>query len=266
MYGDVEIERAAEIAREAGKLIVTYLQGDRMQARAKGEKDVVTAADTASESLITTRIRELFPHDGVVAEEGTEAHSSSGRRWYIDPVDGTLNFAHRVPIWCVSLSLFDGDGPLLGVIHDPIRDETFTALRGNGAYLNGHAIRTSGVVSPEDAFVHLTIDFNTESLWLGLQDIRSIAPRVLRTRNIGSAALALAYLACGRFDAMVHRYAHTWDYGAGVLLIEEAGGAVTQIDGDPYTAETTALVAGATAQLQQGIRLLIKDSVASGLE
>lgn len=261
-----ELEATAEIAREAGRLILTYVEGDRMQARVKGERDVVTAADTASEALISDRIREAFPGDGVVAEEGTTEPASTGRIWYIDPLDGTLNFAHRLPIWCVCLSLFEGDFPVLGVIHDPILNETFTATTGQGAFLNGHSIETSGVSRLDDAFVHLTIDFNPESLQFGLQDVHTLAPRVLRTRNIGSAALALAYVACGRFDAMVHRLAHTWDYGAGVRLVEEAGGAVTQVNGAPYTAETTEVVAAATDALREQICSLIQHSQATELE
>lgn len=263
---ETELEAAAGIAREAGQLILTYVRGDRMDARAKGQKDVVTAADTASEALVSTRIRTLFPGDGIVAEEGTSEPASSDRRWYVDPLDGTVNFAHRLPIWCVSISLFEGDQPILGVIHDPVLNETFTAARGKGASLNGQPIATSGVSQPEDAFVHLTIDFNPESLWAGLEDIRILAPGVLRTRNIGSAALALAYVACGRFDAMVHRLANTWDYGAGVLLVREAGGSVSQVDGSTYRAEASAVVAASTEDLREGICRMINDSPATGLE
>lgn len=261
-----ELEAAIRIAQEAGSLIRTYLGEDRMQARAKGERDVVTAADTASEALIATRIREVFPGDGMVAEEGTDRPAQSDRRWYVDPVDGTVNFAHGLPMWCVSMALFDGDEPVLGVIHDPTRGETFASVRGDGVRLNGQPVAASAVGRPEDAFVHLTIDFNPESLWTGLRDIQVLAPRVLRTRNIGSAALALAYVACGRFDVMVHRLAHTWDYGAGVLMVEAAGGTVTQMDGSPFTTATTALVAASTSQLQEAIRRLINDSGPAAVE
>jgi myo-inositol-1(or 4)-monophosphatase len=266
VIGHDEIERAVAIAQEAGGLILTYLAGDRMETREKGEKDVVTAADTASEALIKRRLQEQFPGDGVVAEEGTEEPGTTGRRWFIDPVDGTVNFAHRMPVWCVSMSLFEHDRPVLGVIYDPLREETFTAARGSGAFLNGSRVATSGVSDMGQAFVHHTIDFHQGTLQRGLQDIQILAPRVYRTRNIGSAALALAYVACGRFDAMVHRFAHTWDYGAGVLLVEEAGGAVTQFDGGPYSVETTDLVAAATGTLQAEIRTAVRDLSSSGLE
>lgn len=261
-----EIDRAVAIAQEAGRLVLTYLQGDRMQAREKGEKDVVTAADTASEELIKHRLQNMFPGDGVVAEEGTNEPASTGRRWFIDPVDGTVNFAHHMPVWCVSMSLFEQDQPVLGVIHDPLRRETFTAARGSGAYLNGSRVSSSHVSDLGEAFVHHTIDFNHGTMHVGLRDIQALAPRVYRTRNIGSAALALAYVACGRFDAMVHRFAHTWDYGAGVLLVEEAGGVVTQTNGDPYTVETTDLVAAATDALQAEIRGTIRNPSRSGLQ
>lgn len=266
MNRSTEIAQVVAVAQEAGRHILTYMEAERMQAREKGDKDVVTAADSASETLITRRIQELFPGDGVVAEEGTDEPTRSGRRWFVDPLDGTVNFAHGLPIWCVSMSLFEGDTPILGVIYDPIREETFTAARGNGAYVNGSRLTTSGVTAAANAFVHHTIDFNQRSLLLGLQDVNLLAPRVYRTRNIGSAALALAYVACGRFDAMIHRFAHPWDYGAGVLLVEEAGGTVTRVDGSRYSVEATDLVAGATGELQAEIRGIISGSAASGLE
>jgi myo-inositol-1(or 4)-monophosphatase len=252
-----DLETAAEIAHEAGDLVLSYFKSDRVNVRSKGERDVVTAADTESERLIRDRLSAAFPEDGIVGEEGTDVDFAGRRRWYVDPVDGTLNYAHGLPIWCVSLTLFDGATPVLGVVRDPLRDQTFTARKGGGGRCNGKELRTSSVESAENALVHVTIDFNEASLQAGLRDIQRLAPRVLRTRNLGSAALALACVANGTLDAMVHRYAHPWDYGAGVLLVQESGGQVTEIGGGPYTVETEALIAAATPQLRAGIEALL---------
>lgn len=253
-----DLTRATSIAIEAGHILTSYFRSDAMDARAKGERDVVTRADTESEALVAERLRAAFPSDALVGEEGANRSSGGTRRWFIDPLDGTLNYSHGLPLWCVSLALFEGNQPVLGVVHDPLRDETFTALAGQGAWLNGQILATSGETRMEEALVHLTIDFHETSLLAGLRDIQALAPRVLRTRNIGSAALALAYIAAGHLDAMVHRMANAWDYGAGVLLVREAGGRVTDMGGAPYTVETVALVAGATQGLQEAVRRTLR--------
>ncbi|HZU13163.1 MAG TPA: inositol monophosphatase family protein [Chloroflexota bacterium] len=256
MTGD-ELAVAGEIAREAAALVISYFDSDRLDARAKGERDLVTAADTASEALIVRRLREAFPGDGIVAEEGGDEPSTTHRVWYVDPVDGTLNYARGVPLFSLSLSLFDGPVPVLGVVYDPMRQELFAARTGDGATLNGKRIRTSGVENLDQALVHMTVDFHEESLWAGIRDIADVAPAVLRTRNIGSAALALAYVAAGRFDAMIHRYASPWDYGAGVLLVQEAGGVASALGGPAYSVEDRAVLAAATGRLHHGLTRLI---------
>jgi myo-inositol-1(or 4)-monophosphatase len=255
-----ELAATIDIATEAAELVLSYVGGDRLAVQAKGVGDVVTAADIASETLIASRLRELFPDDGVVGEEGASIQSTSGRTWYVDPLDGTMNFSRSVPLWCVSLALFEGDEPLLAVIRDPITRETFSARRGLGSFCNGIRISTSGVKELGDSLVHITVDLKDLGDSAGLDDIVALSPRVLRTRNIGSAALALAYVAAGRFDAMVHRFAQPWDYAAGVLLIREAGGVVTDLRGDAYTPSTPDVCAGANDRLATGIRTLLSQS------
>ena len=136
----------------------------------------------------------------------------------------------------------------MGVIYDPIQDETFRAVVGAGTWRNQSRISCNPGVDLRSACVHLTIDFDDEGRQVGLKDFELVAPQVMRTRSIGSVSLALAYTAMGRLDAVVHRYAHTWDYAAGVILIREAGGVVTDLFGEPYTADTVSLVA-ATNQI-----------------
>lgn len=252
-----ELSRAVEIAEEAAGLVASYVGSDRVDVRAKGVGDLVTAADTASEALVLRRLREAFPADGVVGEEGTAVAGSSGRTWYIDPLDGTLNFARGLPVWCVSLALYEGDRPLLGAVTDPLRRETFSAGSGLGSSCNGTPIACSRVAAPEASMVHVTVDLKDIGARAGLDDIVVISPRVLRTRNIGSAALALAYVAAGRFDAFLHRFAFAWDYGAGVLLVREAGGIVTDIVGGAYTPRTTSLCAASTAELHAAFLALL---------
>ncbi len=244
-----ELRLATALATEAGGVAAGYFRSETIGTREKGRQDVVTVGDFAAEELLRKRLLEAFPGDGIVGEEGSAVQSSSGRRWYLDPIDGTLNFSRGLPVWCVSLALFDDQGPLLGVIRDPLRDDTFRAARGHGADLNGERLTTSGITRLDQALVHVTIDFHEASMEAGLADIRALAPRILRSRNIGSAALALAYVAAGYFDAMIHRYAHTWDYGAGVLLVQEAGGRVTDIDGRAYIESSTSLIAASTEPL-----------------
>jgi len=244
-----ELAATIDIAIEAAELVLSYFGSDRIDIRAKGVGDVVTAADTASEALILKRLREAFPDDGVVGEEGANTQGTSNRTWYVDPLDGTLNFSRNLPIWCVSMALYEGDRPLLAVIRDPITRETFAAGHGIGSYCNDRRMWCSQVESASDSVVHITVELNDLGASTGLDDIVVMAPRVLRTRNIGSAALALAYVAAGRFDAMVHRFAYSWDYGAGVLLVQEAGGVVTDTRGEAYTPRTHDVCAAARGSL-----------------
>lgn len=248
-----DVEVALDIARGAGVISHDYFGSERVNTQAKGTADVVTDADFASEKYVTRRLQMEFPQDGIVGEEGANIGAKEERVWYIDPVDGTLNYSRGLPIWCISLSLFESEEPVLGVVHDPIRGETFWAAAGQGAWngrerLSGSRIREAG-----DALVHVTVDFHEESQRRGLDDLIELAPRVLRTRNIGSAALALAWVAAGRFDAMVHRHASAWDYGAGVILIKEAGGIVTDLSGGPYRVDTRAVLAGSNPEIHEAL-------------
>lgn len=263
---DAELAAAIEAAGQAAEIGLDYFTPARMRTRAKGDRDVVTDADFASERFLLRRLGELFPGDGILGEEGTDRDPNNPRRWCIDPIDGTLNYSRGLPIWCVSLSLFERGIPVVGVIVDPLRGETFAAAKGTGCTANGRPVAVSRLQEMSEALVHITIDFASESMEQGLDDIQNLAPRVLRTRNIGSAALALAYVAAGRFDVMLHRFAHPWDYGAGVLMVEEAGGTVTDMQGNPYTVETVAVVASASPHLGAACRGALGQAVDVSLE
>lgn len=261
MPGDLEtrLPDVEQLAFDAGELLCSYIDPRRMGARAKGERDVVTEADLSSERLIRERLASLFPDDAVTGEEGTATQNVSGRRWYVDPLDGTLNFSRGVPIWAVSLALFEGGQPILGVVRDPLRGETFSAVRDAPALLNGKSIACSGLTDFRRAVVHVTVDIEEVPTELGMRDLERLHPHILRTRNIGSAALGLAYVAAGRLDAIVHRYAHTWDFGAGVLLVRQAGGVVTSVTGEPYSEECTSVLAASTPELHAAILAAVTD-------
>lgn len=261
-----ELASARDIAEETGEILLSYFRSDRIDIQDKGPRDRVTAADLAAERHATARLRSLFPHDGIVAEEGSNVEASVDRCWYLDPLDGTMNFSRGIGTWCVSLALYEGGRPLLGVIRDPLQDETFTSIAGEGARCNGAPIRGAPTAKLSDAFVHLTVDFNDASMLEGVEDLSSIAPRVMRTRNIGSAALALAYVAAGRFDAMLHRSAHMWDYAAGVALLMEAGGAVTDMNGASFSAHSISMAAACNNRLRHALLDLVNRPVHSRLE
>lgn len=257
MVPDGELATAVDIAERAGEILLSHFDVDRMHARAKGPRDVLTDADLASERYVVGRLKAEFPHDGVIGEEGSDVRAHSARRWYLDPLDGTMNYSRGIPMWCCSLALFDGEQLVLGVIHDPVRRETFHAARGAGAWCGDSPLHCTQVTRLDLAVVHLTIDFNDESRLEGIEDVQIVAPRVLRTRNMGSAALALAYTAAGRFDAMLHRFAHTWDYAAGALLVQEAGGHVSDLTGTPFSEQTSSMAA-AGPQLHQALLDLLR--------
>lgn len=246
------------IAIEAGRILVEYADPKRMATRAKGDRDVVTEADLAGERFILEYLRREFPDDGIVGEEGGRAVSRSGRRWAVDPLDGTLNYSRQLPVWCVSIACFEGDEPILGVVYDPLRDEMFAAARGLGARLGGTPISPRETNDLSDAYVHMTVDFKDAGVQVGLDDMQAVAPHVLRTRNLGSAALSLAYVACGRLDAVLHRSAYVWDYGGGACLLREAGAIITAMDGTPYGFDTQAIVAAGTAPVHRELLDIIR--------
>jgi len=257
---DFERERdiGATLAHRAGAVLLSHFRSRRFESRQKGARDIVTTADIASEAVLMRGLTEAFPDDSVEAEEGGRVAANPSRVWYVDPLDGTVNYARGIPQWCVTIALF-GDGvPLVGIIYDPIHGETLTAVSGRGAWRDGTPVPRRADVPLEDACVYLTIDVDDEGRHVGVDDVAALAPHVSRTRSLGSVALGLAYTAVGRLDAVVHRSAHTWDYGAGVLLVREAGGVVTDLSGEPYMAGTVALIAAATPALHADLVALLR--------
>jgi len=228
------LETAVEIAREAGSLLATYFER-RVPFELKGDFDLVTEADRASERLVVERLRSHFPSHSIVAEEGGGHQGSSAYRWYVDPLDGTTNFAHGYPIYNVTLGLEQDGEMLVGVVFDPTRQEMFSAERGAGAYLNNRRIRVSAAKRLEDSLVSTGFPSRKRHLNVNIHFYHQMAMATHGVRRGGSAAIDLAYVACGRLEAFWEFGLNPWDMAAGALLVTEAGGRCSDMKGGPHS-------------------------------
>ena len=233
---------AAPIAKEAGALLREFF-ADGVETEYKGDVDLVTVADRTAEKLIRQRLGETFPNHGIFGEEGTRERLDQEFRWYVDPLDGTTNFAHGFPQFCVSLGLeqrpervrSDEDGTLVAaVIYDPMRDELFTAEKGRGAQLNGKALHVSRNAMLAEALVATGFPSRKRHQSPNIHFYQEFTLRSHGVRRAGSAALDLAYVSAGRMDAFWEFNLNPWDTAAGILLVEEAGGRVTDFSGRQY--------------------------------
>jgi len=223
----------AEIAREAGILLMGYFQ-TRIKVEYKGDVDLVTVADRESEALILSRIREQWPSHDVMGEEGTRIQTGSDYLWYVDPLDGTTNFAHGFPVFCVSLALEKKGKRIAGVVFDPTRNELFAAELGQGAYLNQSRIKVSKVATLAESLVGTGFPSHKRHQNPNIFFYHQITLRSHGVRRAGSAALDLCSVAAGRLDAFWEFNLNSWDTAAGVLIAEEAGARVTAFDGSPF--------------------------------
>jgi myo-inositol-1(or 4)-monophosphatase len=227
------LDTAVEIAREAGALVADYF-ARHIPFETKGEYDLVTEADRASERLIVERLSRHFPSHAIVAEEGGGHENASGYRWYVDPLDGTTNFAHGFPCFNVTLAL-EAEGELVaGVIFDPIRNELFTAERGAGAYLNQERIHVSQIGQLGNALVATGFPSRKRHLSVNIHFYHQLGMLTHGVRRCGSAAIDLAYVACGRLDAFWEFGLNPWDMAAGRLLVAEAGGKYSGMHGESH--------------------------------
>ena len=245
------VPRVSQIAREAGaRLREFFAQG--VETEYKGDVDLVTVADRTVEKLIRTRLGEAFPDHGIYGEEGTRERLDGEFRWYVDPLDGTTNFAHGFPQFCVSLGLEqrppgakpDEDGTLVaGVIYDPLRDELFTAERGRGARLNGEPVHVSRARELAEALLATGFPSRKRHASPNIHFYQEFTLRSHGVRRAGSAALDLAYVACGRLEGFWEFNLNPWDTAAGILLVEEAGGRVTDYAGRHYRLASNEILA-----------------------
>jgi myo-inositol-1(or 4)-monophosphatase len=226
-----DLDLAVGLAREAGTLLLERFGQTARDVDIKSSStDMVSAADRDAESLIRRGLREARPEDGLLGEEGSHRDSDSGRHWIVDPLDGTTNFLYGIPQWAVSIAL-EGE---LGVLYDPMRDELFVASRGSGAMLNGVELRMPPPPALSTALIATGFGYAAERRDKQGQVIGRVVPRIRDIRRAGAAALDLAWVAAGRLDAYYERGLQAWDWAAARILVEEAGGAVADLEPDPH--------------------------------
>jgi len=223
----------AEIAREAGALLMDYFD-QHVKVEYKGEADLVTVADRKSEALIRERLRQYWPTHDILGEEGGLQDTGSDYRWYVDPLDGTTNFAHGFPVFCVSMGLDYKGSRIAAVIYDPTRNELFAAEQGSGAYLNQQRIHVSKTANLAECLVATGFPSYKRHKNPNIFFYHQITLHTHGVRRAGSAALDLCCVACGRFDGFWEFNLNPWDTAAGVLIVEEAGGTVTDFKAGPF--------------------------------
>jgi myo-inositol-1(or 4)-monophosphatase len=227
------LEAAIEIAREAGKILREEL--DRpLDISYKGDFDLVTQADRRSEAAIISRLQRYFPQHSVAAEEGTGKDTGSEFRWHVDPLDGTTNFAHGYPCFCVSMALAQKNELLLGVVYNPVYEELFFAARGEGASLNGKKLHCSKIREMKSSLLCTGFPNHDRHSHPNIHYYWDFTLKSHGVRRDGSAALDLASVAAGRFDGFWEFGLKPWDTAAGIVIVEEAGGTITDLQGNPY--------------------------------
>lgn len=227
-------EVAIEAAREAGVYMLEHM-GKLKEIEYKGGiNNLVTDVDKASERIIIDKIRSNFPEHAILAEESGEQQSGGRIKWVIDPLDGTTNYAHAFPIFCVSIGIaIDGDMSV-GVVYDPTRDEIFHAVKDEGSFLNGNKISVSSTEAVQNSLLATGFPYNVDGKLVNMEYFKRMIGKSQAVRRAGSAAIDLCYVACGRFDGYWELYLQPWDTAAGTLIVSEAGGKITKIDGAEY--------------------------------
>jgi myo-inositol-1(or 4)-monophosphatase len=221
-----------ELSKSIGAWMKAQTNVHEEMAEVKSENNLVTYVDKESERRFVEGLRALLPLAGFVAEEGTGERNAEGLNWVIDPLDGTTNFVHGMPVWCTSIGLCDGITPILGVIYDPNTDECFSAFKGGGAFLNDKPIRVSQVATVQQSLLATGFpydDFGREEAYIEL--FRKLIRGTRGLRRLGSAALDMAWTACGRVEGFYEYGLNPWDVAAGAIIVQEAGGIVTEFNG-----------------------------------
>jgi fructose-1,6-bisphosphatase/inositol monophosphatase family enzyme len=247
-------EVARRCAREAARIVLDGL-GKAQDVRVKGRGNLVTAADLASERAIHAILRDEYPDHSILSEETASTAGGEGWMWVVDPLDGTRNYLSAIPMFCINIALCHNEEPLLALTFEPVRGEEFLALAGGGAFLNERPIHASTKESVMASVLAVDMGYDDERAARALSLVGELWPGMQSLRVIGSAALGLAYAACGRFDLFVHHMLYPWDIAAGILLVREAGGAVTDRDGGPIGIRSEGVIAGAPGAHADFLRL-----------
>jgi myo-inositol-1(or 4)-monophosphatase len=246
---NADLELAERAARTGGEVLMSYFgRAPEGLGSKSSDTDLVSDADREAERAIRELLSDERPTDGLVAEEGSRAEAESGRRWLVDPLDGTVNFLYEFPAWAVSVALEDADGLSAGVVHSPVLGETYCAARGDGAWRaeDGRPLRVRGCDRLERAMVATGFSYEPARRARQAEVVGRLLPLARDIRRVGSAALDLAWVAAGSFDAFYESGLNPWDWAAGHLLVEEAGGEIRWLEGEPPM-----LVAAATPALME---------------
>ena len=249
------LEIASAVAREAGDILVSAFSVEK-HIQIKGHGNLVTDADLSSEKLIIGKLRSEYPGSGITSEESESLPSETGYTWLIDPMDGTNNFSFGIPFFSVCIALVKEDGPLMAITYDPLRQELFHAVEGGGAYLNVRPISVSNRTDLKSGLVGFDIGYEMAKGQEILEVAKTLRPHVFSFRVLGSGALGLAYVSCGRLDIYMHRRLYPWDIASGRLLVVEAGGVVTDWEGKPLGKDSTEIVAGNKASHKEFMGLV----------
>jgi len=250
-----DLELAQRAARVAGDVLMSYYGRPPEGVSSKSSStDLVSDADREAERAIRELLEAERPDDGLIAEEGSRADAASGRRWVVDPLDGTINFLYGFPAWGVSVALEDEDGlAVVGVVHCPINGETFHAVSGEGAFVGDRPLRLGVPRALEQALVSTGFSYEPARRAVQADVIRELLPHARDIRRAGAAAIDLAWLAAGRVDAFFERGLNHWDWAAGRLLVEEAGGVVEWLEDDDWPG----LVAASSPELLAELRAFL---------
>lgn len=252
-----EYLRVCEFAARAGGAVLLDWAG-RFAAREKAPRDLVTEADLASQVTIQEILAKAFPRHGFVGEENAKvASQDDGLQWVVDPLDGTANYVHGLANYAVSIALEQHGAPLVGTVFDPVSGECFSASLGGGAFVNGKRLHVSGAKTLGEALVATSFAASIRPGDRELIEFQEVLFAAQGTRRMGSSALNLAYLAAGRFDAYWTRSTKAWDVAAGVLLVTEAGGTVSALNGGPFLLADPTFVAAATPGLHRELWQII---------
>lgn len=255
---------ALDAAKAAGEVLLEHYGAlDPAKIKTKSsERDLVTAADVASERLLVERLRHHFPDHAIESEEEVSDARDDRPRWFLDPLDGTVNFVHRIPAWCTSIGLWSSDGPEVAVVHIPLLGETFHATRGGGAFLGERRLAVSDTAELSDAILATGFPYRRHELVPNnLENFNTFFLQARGLRRFGSAAIDLCYVADGRFGGYWELYLSPHDVAAGALIVREAGGVVTDADGGEDWLRGAHIVAAAP-----GIHEAIRSQVERGTE
>jgi myo-inositol-1(or 4)-monophosphatase len=250
-----DLELAERAARAAGEVLLSYYGKAPEGLESKTSvTDPVSDADRKAERIIRELLTAERPDDGLIGEEGSRVDGAgSGRNWIVDPLDGTVNFLYGLRTWAVSIALEDDDGLAVGVVFDPVDGECFSAVRGEGAWMNGEPIEVNDCTALDRAMVATGFSYVAEERARQAQLLLDLLPRIRDLRRAGAAALDLAYVAAGRADAYYERGLKRWDEAAGLLLVTEAGGSLDELEGEPH-----GVIATATPELMGELRPLVE--------